>query len=85
MKDGKPKGRNPSLIGGSNGRPKRANVKRRGECSRCHCTLEAGTDCFEIPKVGGGGGFTRQKRYCQECFKNILRTTAEDLNEMWKL
>jgi len=80
MTKGKPRGRTPSLIGGSNGRPKRANVKRRSECSRCHRTLEAGTDCFEIPKVGGA--FANSKRVCQECFKNILQKTAEDLEEL---
>lgn len=80
MTKGKPRGRTPSLIGGSNGRPKRASVKKKSECARCHSTLEVETDCFEIPKVGGA--FANSKRFCQECFKNILEKTSEDLEKL---
>ncbi len=71
------------MIGGTNGRPKRADVKRRCECSRCHCTLEAGADCFDIPKVGGA--FANSKRVCVECFNKILQQTENDLEELRNL
>lgn len=83
MTKGKPKGKTPSLIGGSNGRPKRAEVKRRSECSRCHSAIEKGADCFEIPKVGGS--FSNAKRFCAGCFQNVLSKTAEDLEELHNL
>jgi hypothetical protein len=71
-----PKGRTPSLIGGTNGRPKRVEVKKKSECSRCHVTFVAGQTCIEIPQTGA---YSSARRVCDECFQNILQKTTEDL------
>jgi hypothetical protein len=76
----KPKGPVPSLIGSSNGKPKRIPVKRTSPCSRCESPIEGGGDCVGIPKLGSG--FTNYKRYCDECFQAILEKTQLDLNEL---
>lgn len=83
MKNNKPKGKTPSLIGSSNGRPRRVQVERKSECYRCSCDIQVGQDCFGIPKVGSG--FSPIKRYCKICFQNILEQTQKDLEEVKKL
>lgn len=82
MKNGKPKGKTPSLIGGKNGRPKRVLVERKSECARCGADIVMGTQCIGIPQ---SGAFSSLKRFCDECFANILIKTAEDLEEVRKL
>jgi hypothetical protein len=83
MSKAKPKGPTPSLIGGTNGRPKRTVVQRRSECFRCHADLLAGTECVAIPKLGGA--YSTERRICDACFKLVLAKTAEDLAEVGKL
>ena len=70
----------PSLIGGSNGRPKRVAVQRQSKCSRCDVLFMAGKTCIEIPKIGGA--YSSSKRVCDECFQEILKKTAEDFGEV---
>lgn len=79
----KPKGRTPSLIGGANGRPKHAVAKKLSKCSRCKDSIEMGGACFDLPKVGGA--FSTTKRFCRECFQNVLKQTASDLEELQNL
>lgn len=83
MTNQKPKGKTPSLIGSSNGRPKRITVERRSECCRCHKDICPGQDCFGIPKASSG--FSSIKRYCKECFQNVIAQTYRDLEEIIKL
>lgn len=78
MKNNKPRGKTPSLIGSSNGRPKKIIVIKRSECKRCHGSIEVGQDCFGIPS----GSFGSPKRYCKTCFDNILIQTQKDLEEI---
>ena len=75
-----PRGKTPSLIGGTNGRPKRANVKALCKCYRCSDNLVKGTPCIEIPKLGQG--FSTVRRVCDECFQLILVKTESDLAEI---
>jgi hypothetical protein len=77
-----PKGRVPSLIGGTNGRPVRADVMRRSECYRCEDVLVAGTSCIAIPKLGA---FANKRRVCDACYQAILKQTSEDLEELRQL
>ena len=70
----------PSLIGGSNGKPKRVTVQRQSKCSRCHAPFIAAETCIEIPKVGGA--YSTTKRVCDECFQKILEKTAKDFDEI---
>jgi hypothetical protein len=83
MSAGKPRGPTPSLIGSSNGRPKRVAVGKLSECCRCHCEMVKGQTCIEIPKLGGA--YTNPKRYCDKCYKKILEKTNEDLVDVTKL
>lgn len=78
-----PKGPTPSLIGGTNGRPKRALVKRLCQCYRCHDDLVAGTNCIEIPKLGQA--YSTVRRVCDACFQLILRKTEDDLGQIREL
>ena len=78
MKNAKPRGKTPSLIGSTLGKPKRLQVEKRSSCKRCHGTIEGGTECYAIPQLGSG--FTSYKRYCDNCFGAILEKTQEDLD-----
>lgn len=68
------------MIGGTNGRPRRVDVKRLGKCYRCEEALPSGTTCIEIPKLGTG--FSDSKRCCEECYEKIIAKTASDLEEL---
>lgn len=78
-----PRGKTPSLIGSTHGRPKLIPVQRRCECRRCGHHIEAGDACFGIPKLGTG--FSNHKRFCATCYKNILEQTRRDLAELEQL
>lgn len=77
------RGKTPSLIGASNGRPRIITVKKRSKCVRCGSGISAGAECVGIPKLGGG--FTRLKRYCKTCYLNILEQTRTDLDKLENL
>jgi hypothetical protein len=79
----KPRGPTPSLIGSTNGRPRRTDVRRKCECYRCKLPLVAGVTCIEIPKLGTG--YASAKRVCEECFTDIIRKTTEDLEAIKQL
>jgi len=83
MKNSNPKGPTPSLIGSSNGRPKRIIVERKSKCCRCCNDIQVGQDCFGIPKVGSG--FTSVRRFCKECFEKVLIQTYKDLEKVKNL
>lgn len=36
-----------------------------------------GESCIEIPKLGGA--YANPKRYCDDCFKQILKKTTDDI------
>jgi len=74
------KGRSPSLISGSNGKPSPATAKKRRACKRCKCTISHGENLFEIPQKSGG--FSGNKPFCMSCFKEILDQTKKDIDEI---
>ena len=76
----KPKGPVPSLIGGTNGRPKRVPVLKKSECSRCKEEFGKGDTCVEIPKLGSG--YSASRRVCDECFQAVLAKTADDFEQI---
>jgi hypothetical protein len=80
MKSGKPRGQTPSLIGSTLGRPRLRLVKAKSHCKRCGATLVKGTECYEIPQLGGT--FTNPRPYCDLCFASILEQTRRDLDEL---
>ena len=77
------KGKTPSLITGSSGKPKPAVCKKRSICKRCKGEISASERCFEIPIVGRG--YTASKRHCEQCFKEILEQTRKDLESFEEL
>jgi hypothetical protein len=81
MKSGKPKGKTPSLIGSTLGAPRKTHVKGKSSCKRCASAISKGTECFEIPQLGGS--FRNPKRYCDGCFHSILEKTKSDLEALF--
>ena len=76
----KPKGKIPSLISGSSGKPQVAIALKKCYCSRCKCDILNGGQCFDVPKLGGG--FTSKRRVCMDCFKEILFQTEKDMDKL---
>jgi hypothetical protein len=81
MKSSKPKGKTPSLIGGSQGAPRKRLVERLSHCKRCSGAILRGAECFEIPHLGGS--FSNPKPYCDGCFQSILHKTKADLDALF--
>lgn len=75
-----PRGPTPSLIGGTNGRPRRVAIARKSTCYRCHVDLLAGATCVEIPKLGAA--YSSARRVCDDCFRGIVEKTSADLEEI---
>lgn len=80
MRNKMPKGKTPSLIGFSNGKPERVDVKKKSSCTRCHKPIPAGAECFNIPQKAAG--FTVPKRYCKDCFGSVIDQTSKDLEAL---
>jgi hypothetical protein len=78
----KPKGKTPSLISKSNGKPYSHCYKRNTKCTRCNSDIASSQMCFLIPK--DGGGFINEKPFCLICFRLILEKTKEDVAELEK-
>jgi len=78
----KPKGKTPSLIGGTLGRPQPCEVKRACTCNQCGETILKDTECFEIPQLSAP--FATSKRYCEKCFESILKQTYADLTGLFE-
>lgn len=78
-----PKGKTPSLVGFSNGRPKRVDVVRTSKCVRCDGTIPPGVDCYDIPQKKAG--FTRECRHCKDCFQKILEQTQKEVDDLKNL
>jgi len=76
----KKRGRTPSLITGSSGKPVKVTAKRSRPCGRCSSSISSGKICFEVPKVGGG--FSSKKTFCADCFKEVLTQTKKDLDDL---
>ena len=74
------RGKTPTLISGSSGKPSVAEARRKRVCTRCNCNINMGEKLFEIPKVGVG--FTAKKSVCKSCFIDILKQTQKDLDHL---
>lgn len=71
------RGKTPSLITGSSGKPVKVVCQRQRKCTRCSNLIGGGSKCFEIPKVGDG--FSTRKTFCIVCFQEVLAQTRKDL------
>ena len=74
------KGKTPSLIGSSLGRPSKVTCGRETPCSRCHAGIPKGEDCYDIPQPKKPHSATR--RFCVECFASVLKQTRLDLAKL---
>ena len=75
-----PRGRTPSLIGSTLGRPARKTCRRRTPCSRCRADIMKWDVCYDVPQLRKPHSATR--RFCTECFGNVLGRTRQDLDEL---
>jgi hypothetical protein len=73
----KPRGKTPTLLSQSTGKPSVYLCKRKTKCSRCKEIINSGDDCFRIPKQVSG--FTNKKTCCIVCFRLIINQTKDDL------
>jgi hypothetical protein len=79
------RGKIPSLISRSNGKPNLVTATRKRTCKRCQCLINAGQKLFEYPK--SGNGFSNLQPVCLSCFKEIIDQTESDLlkiKENWR-
>jgi len=76
----KPKGKIPSLLAQSTGKPAAHLCKRKSSCTRCKTHIIMNDNCFTIPK--STAGFTSHKPFCLECVKLIIDQTKKELSEI---
>lgn len=74
------RGKTPSLIGASLGRPVVGTCGRKTPCSRCKGDILKGDLCFDVPQPHKPHSSTR--RFCTTCFTTVLDQTADDLAEL---
>jgi len=74
------RGKIPSLLTASSGKPAAVIAKKRRTCVRCSNKIEGGSKCFEIPKVVSG--FTKKSPHCTVCYQEILEQTRKDLEKL---
>ncbi|MCK5017141.1 MAG: hypothetical protein KAS32_08710 [Candidatus Peribacteraceae bacterium] len=79
----KPKGKTPSLLTQSTGRPVVHECQRQTSCNRCKKIIITREKCFKIPKLVSG--FSSPKIYCIKCFSLIIEQTKSELLELEKI
>jgi hypothetical protein len=75
-----PKGKTPSLIGSSLGRPAAVSAGKLCACSRCKTNITKGEKCYDVPQPSQP--FSNKRRFCKACFDNVLAQTRQDLAEI---
>jgi len=78
-----PKGKTPSLIGSSLGRPRATTAGKSCSCSRCKNGIVLGEKCFDVPQPSKP--FSNTRRFCAACFAGILEETRRDLDDVSQL
>ena len=73
----KKRGKAPSLISSSSGKPTKTIAKRKRTCVRCGYSILRGEVCFEVPRTSGG--FSNKRSFCPSCFKETLEQTKSDI------
>ena len=74
------RGKIPSLLAQSTGKPSIYNCNRKTICRRCKESIHSGAKCVKIPKLKSG--FTSKEIFCLDCFRSILQQTAVELHEL---
>ena len=75
-----PKGKTPSLIGSTLGRPAKKTCGRKTPCSRCRADILKGDVCYDIPQLRKP--HSRTRRFCPRCFGGVLKQTRDDLDKL---
>ena len=75
-----PRGKTPSLIGSSLGRPTPATAGKLCQCSRCGSDITKGEKCFDVQQPQKS--FNATRRFCPECFQHVLEQTGRDLDAL---
>lgn len=75
-----PKGKTPSLIGSSLGRPRAVVAGKSCSCGRCNVGIPMGQKCYDVPQPSKP--FSSTRRFCVDCFRKVLEKTWEDLTEI---
>lgn len=75
-----PKGKTPSLIGSSLGRPVAAVAGKLCYCSRCDASIMMDEKCYDVPQPSKS--FSRPRRFCPVCFEAVLEQTRRDVAEL---
>lgn len=70
------RGKTPSLVCGTAGKPRIVFAKGTRHCKRCETKLIRATKCIEIPIPGSLG----RKTYCCDCFLDMITKSREDLD-----
>ena len=73
----KPKGKTPSLLSMSTGKPLIYICKKKSKCSRCKDDIKKDQNCFQIPKASSG--FTSKKIFCIACTIEIVTQTKKEI------
>ena len=76
----KPKGKTPSLLSMSTGKPILYVCKKKTTCSRCKDPITMGQSCFQIPKMVAG--FSSKKMFCVECTNLIIEQTKIEIHQL---
>lgn len=74
------KGKTPSFITSSFGKPRIVEARRKRTCKRCDKEIERETTCIEVPQPGTMGART----FCKECIREIIQKSREDLDALEK-
>ncbi len=74
------KGKTPSLIGSSLGRPEAKVARRSSPCSRCEASILKGDTCYDVAQPSRR--FPSPRRFCGTCFRLVLQQTKGDLAEL---
>jgi len=75
-----PKGKTPSLLSMSTGKPTIYVCKKKTKCTRCKEEVTMGDKCFRIPK--STSGFTSKKIFCVDCTDSIIGQTKIDISQI---
>ena len=76
------KGKTPTLICGSRGKPSKIVAKGLSHCAGCGDDIMKNQECYKIPRVGYG--LKSPQRYCKVCFTEILNQTKKDLDDLFE-
>ena len=78
-----PKGKTPSLIGSTLGRPNKKICGRKTPCSRCHADIKKNEVCYDVPQLRKPHSTTR--RFCVRCYGALVKQTHVDLKKLESL